>query len=97
MTPADAPAVFVIDDDAAVRASIQGLLKLMGLRSETFGTPLRMQEWEKKEAGRDASATKTKYWRRSGLRRRRGRRLGGGKRAGRGWGRIRGRRSRGSL
>jgi FixJ family two-component response regulator len=31
--------VFVIDDDAAVRASIQGLLKSVGLRSETFGTP----------------------------------------------------------
>src|SRR5260370_15787275 len=37
MTPADAPTVFVIDDDAAVRASIQGLLKSVGLRSETFG------------------------------------------------------------
>jgi FixJ family two-component response regulator len=38
MTPADAPTVFVIDDDAAVRASIQGLLKSVGLRSEPFGT-----------------------------------------------------------
>ncbi len=38
MTPAGAPTVFVIDDDAAVRASIQGLLKSVGLRSETFGT-----------------------------------------------------------
>jgi FixJ family two-component response regulator len=38
MTPADAPTVFVIDDDAAVRASIQGLLKSVGLRSESFGT-----------------------------------------------------------
>ena len=38
MTPADAPVVFVIDDDAGVRASIQGLLKSVGLRSETFGT-----------------------------------------------------------
>src|SRR6266851_4740415 len=37
MTPADAPTVFVVDDDAAVRASIQGLLKSVGLRSETFG------------------------------------------------------------
>jgi len=27
MRPAGAPTVFVIDDDAAVRASIQGLLK----------------------------------------------------------------------
>jgi FixJ family two-component response regulator len=38
MTSAGAPTVFVIDDDAAVRASIQGLLKSVGLRSETFGT-----------------------------------------------------------
>src|SRR5216683_3896460 len=38
MTPTDAPAVFVIDDDAGVRASIQGLLKSVSLRSETFGT-----------------------------------------------------------
>src|SRR5882724_6513143 len=38
MTPAGAPMVFVIDDDAGVRASIQGLLKSVGLRSETFGS-----------------------------------------------------------
>jgi FixJ family two-component response regulator len=38
MTPAGAPTVFVIDDDAGVRASIRGLLKSVGLRSETFGT-----------------------------------------------------------
>jgi len=38
MKPADAPLVFVIDDDAAVRASIQGLLKSASLRSESFGT-----------------------------------------------------------
>ena len=31
--------VFIIDDDADVRASIAGLLKSVGLRSETFGTP----------------------------------------------------------
>src|SRR6266404_798071 len=39
MTPVATPTVFVIDDDALVRASIQGLLKSVGLRSETFGTP----------------------------------------------------------
>jgi len=39
MTPAASPTVFVIDDDALVRASIQGLLKSVGLCSETFGTP----------------------------------------------------------
>ena len=33
------PTVFVIDDDADVRASIQGLLKSVGLRSESFGRP----------------------------------------------------------
>jgi FixJ family two-component response regulator len=38
MTPAGAPTVFVVDDDAGVRTSIQGLLKSVGLRSEAFGT-----------------------------------------------------------
>jgi FixJ family two-component response regulator len=38
MTPAAAPTVFVVDDDDLVRASIKGLLKSVGLRSETFGT-----------------------------------------------------------
>ena len=38
MTPGDAPTVFVVDDDALVRASIQGLLKSAGLRCEAFGT-----------------------------------------------------------
>src|SRR5882724_10361485 len=38
MKPAGAPTVFIIDDDAAVRESIEGLLKSVGLRSETFGT-----------------------------------------------------------
>ncbi len=38
MTAADAPTVFVVDDDAGVRASIQGLLKSASLRSESFGT-----------------------------------------------------------
>jgi FixJ family two-component response regulator len=33
------PTVFVIDDDDLVRASIQGMLKSVGLRAETFGTP----------------------------------------------------------
>src|SRR5208337_1017778 len=39
MTSAAAPMVFVVDDDDLVRASIQGMLKSVGLRSETFGTP----------------------------------------------------------
>jgi FixJ family two-component response regulator len=39
MTPAAPSTVFVIDDDALVRAAIQGMLKSVGLRSETFSTP----------------------------------------------------------
>jgi FixJ family two-component response regulator len=34
-----ASTVFVVDDDDLVRAAIQGMLKSVGLRSETFGTP----------------------------------------------------------
>ncbi len=39
MTSAAVPTVFVIDDDALVRSAIQGMLKSVGLRSETFATP----------------------------------------------------------
>jgi RNA polymerase sigma factor (sigma-70 family) len=38
MTPASAPTVFIIDDDASVRASIQDLVESFGLRAESFGT-----------------------------------------------------------
>jgi len=38
MTPAGVPTVFVIDDDALVRAAIQGMLKSVSLLSESFGT-----------------------------------------------------------
>jgi FixJ family two-component response regulator len=38
MTSVDAQTVFIIDDDAAVRASIQDLLESLGLRSESFET-----------------------------------------------------------
>ncbi len=38
MTTTGDPTVFVIDDDDLVRAAIQGLLKSVGLRAETFGT-----------------------------------------------------------
>lgn len=38
MTDADVAMVFVVDDDPQVRASIQGLLKSAGLRSECFET-----------------------------------------------------------
>src|SRR5438477_12168021 len=39
MTSAAVPTVFVIDDDDLVRSAIQGLLKSVGLRSETCGQP----------------------------------------------------------
>jgi FixJ family two-component response regulator len=38
MTSTDTSMVFIIDDDAAVRESIEGLLKSVGLRSDSFGT-----------------------------------------------------------
>jgi FixJ family two-component response regulator len=38
MTSLGAPTVFIIDDDAAVRVSIQDLLESCGLRSESFET-----------------------------------------------------------
>jgi FixJ family two-component response regulator len=38
MTPEGAPTVFVVDDDAAMRAAIRGLLKSVGLPSESYGT-----------------------------------------------------------
>jgi FixJ family two-component response regulator len=39
VTPAAVSTVFVIDDDDLVRTAIQGMLKSVGLRSETFRTP----------------------------------------------------------
>jgi FixJ family two-component response regulator len=39
MMTADTPTVFVIDDDSSVRAAIHGMLKSVGLHSETFATP----------------------------------------------------------
>src|ERR1700731_2672882 len=38
MTTFDSSTVFVVDDDAAVRLAIQGLLHSVGLRSEAFAT-----------------------------------------------------------
>jgi FixJ family two-component response regulator len=38
VTPSATPTVFVVDDDDLVRAAIHGMLKSVGLRSETFGT-----------------------------------------------------------
>lgn len=39
MTTEDGPVVFVVDDDASVRRSVQDLLSSVALRSETFATP----------------------------------------------------------
>jgi FixJ family two-component response regulator len=39
MTPADSPIVFIVDDDARMRAAMQRLLKTVGLHSESFATP----------------------------------------------------------
>src|SRR5260370_12860669 len=38
MTQAPSPTVLVVDDDDLIRAAIQGMLKSVGLHSETFGT-----------------------------------------------------------
>jgi FixJ family two-component response regulator len=38
MSSADTAIVFIIDDDADMRESIQGLLKSVGLRSDSYGT-----------------------------------------------------------
>jgi FixJ family two-component response regulator len=39
MTTTDGATVFVIDDDDLVRAAIQGMLKSVGMKAETFATP----------------------------------------------------------
>ena len=39
MTSASVSTVYVVDDDADVRASIQGLLKSVGLHSQSYETP----------------------------------------------------------
>ena len=44
MAPANTATVFVVDDDASIRASIQGLLKSAGLRSEGFETAEKFLE-----------------------------------------------------
>src|SRR5437868_3489029 len=39
--------VFVIDDDAAVRDSLDTLLRSVGLRAELFASPNEFLEWER--------------------------------------------------
>jgi FixJ family two-component response regulator len=50
MMPAGAPIVFIVDDDADVRASIQDLLEAVGLRSESFGTAEEFLRSERPDA-----------------------------------------------
>jgi FixJ family two-component response regulator len=50
MMPAGAPMVFIVDDDADVRASIQDLLEAVGLRSESFGTAEEFLRSERPDA-----------------------------------------------
>ena len=49
MNPEATPTVFIIDDDAGVRASIQGLLKSVGLRSQAFAAPQEFLEIKRSE------------------------------------------------
>src|SRR5260370_37379105 len=39
MTSPDPPTVFIVDDDARMRAAMQRLLRTVGLHSESFATP----------------------------------------------------------
>jgi FixJ family two-component response regulator len=50
MTPARAATVFVVDDDAGMRASIAGLLKSAGLRAECFGAAEEFLRCDRPEA-----------------------------------------------
>ena len=50
MNAESSPRVYIIDDDAGVRASIQGLLKSVGLRSEAFATPREFLRIKRSEA-----------------------------------------------
>jgi FixJ family two-component response regulator len=50
MKAATAPTVFVIDDDAQVRAAIHGMLKSVGLHSETFASPQEFLQSKRTEA-----------------------------------------------
>jgi FixJ family two-component response regulator len=49
MTPADTPTVNIVDDDDLVRASIQAMLKSVGLRSEAFATPQEFLQSKRSE------------------------------------------------
>jgi len=67
MTPANSSTVFVIDDDDLVRASIQGLLKSVGLRSEAFGRRRSFCAASGRRAKLPGSGRATSWSQRSGL------------------------------
>jgi FixJ family two-component response regulator len=50
MKPTPPPTVFVVDDDDLVRASIQGMLKSVGVHAETFGTAQEFLRSQRPEA-----------------------------------------------
>ena len=52
MTSTDIPTVFIVDDDARMRAAMQRLLKSVGLHAESFATP---QEFFRSQAPDAAS------------------------------------------
>ena len=39
MKSKDAPTVFIVDDDAGMRESVQDLIESVGLQCQSFGTP----------------------------------------------------------
>ena len=41
MTSADSPIIFIVDDDSRMRATMQRLLKTVGLQSESFATEVQ--------------------------------------------------------
>jgi FixJ family two-component response regulator len=47
MTSSDTPTVFIVDDDARMRAAMQRLLKTVGLHSESFATPQDFQRHQR--------------------------------------------------
>lgn len=49
MPPPGEATVFVVDDDAQVRAAIKGMLKSIGLRSEAFATPQAFLESKRRD------------------------------------------------
>lgn len=49
MTAAASGTVLIVDDDAGMRAAIQGLLRSVGLRSEAFASPDEFLRWPRSD------------------------------------------------